>query len=731
MSIRDSDVQRVREATDLVALIGRRVSLKRVGSRHVGLCPFHTEKTPSFSVNGTDGFYHCFGCKASGDAITFLRETEHLDFVEAVEQLAAAANIEITYDAPGAQSANRHRKELMDLLEQAARYYHEHLMSSPDAGDARKYLRRRGYDRDTVLKWRLGYAPPLWDALCQHLGAPVNLLRQAGLASAEQESDFFRDRVMFPICDASGRVVSFAGRVLPRSGEPPPKGPKYKNTASTTVYDKSKVLYGLHLAKQAARTAERIVVCEGHTDVIGCDAAGISEAVATCGTALTKQHAELLSRSAKRIVLAFDADAAGQTAAERVHQWELEFGLDIFVAALPPGSDPGDLAATNPPALRRALDEAQPLHTFRADRILERAELDSPAGRDRGADEAAEVFAVYPPEVVLDKDLAPVAGQIPMDVGKFRERVDAARLRLDERDAAERRREAARSHEAAGHGYPDDDYADSGYPDYPSDDYGDAGYADDDPFHGGDWSAPGAGGDSSAALAQRSRRRSAGRRTPDARKQADADLALLAAAASPHSDVLGLMVPEMFATPAGRAAFALMMADESWRARAAVAGDAPSHGSSPEGGQTENAPSEADIDPVATMLFAADVAGAHVSSEEAKDRVAMAALRFVRATISSVSVGGDVPRTQLDPNLAAEAQLEFRHQCLRWLRQREPELLDLDKRIAAVQNVRDWLCSLGGPEPATAASAGVDSASDQVSEGALPAATGADMGAVE
>ena len=697
MSIRDTDVQRVREATDLVALIGRRVSLKRVGSNHMGLCPFHTEKTPSFSVDAAKGFYHCFGCKASGDAITFLRETEHLDFTDAVEQLAAAANIELTYDDPGVQQANRRRKELMSLLEQAARYYHEHLMSSPDAGNARAYLRRRGYDRDMVLKWRLGYAPPLWNALCQHLGAPVDLLRKAGLASAEQESDFFRDRVMFPICDASGRVVSFAGRILPRPGEPPPKGPKYKNTAGTTVYDKSKVLYGLHMAKQAARSTERIVVCEGHTDVIGCDLAGISEAVATCGTALTRQHAELLSRSAKRIVLAFDADAAGQTAAERVHQWEREFGLDIFVAALPPGSDPGDLAASDPPALRRALDEAQPLHTFRAERILQRAELDSPAGRDRAADEAAEVFAVYPPEILLGGDLAPIAGRIPMDVEKFRERVDAARHRLDDRAAADRRRETARSHEAADHAYPDDWYDDGGYTDYPSGDYDDIGYPDDGPPYADDGSGRGSGSDETRT--SRSQRRTARQRKTDARKQAERDLGLLAAAASPHSDVLSLMVPEIFATPSGREAFTQMARDKGWRDRAARAGGSSQNDLS--GGDPEqDDPPNADVDSVAALLLAADAAGPRVSEEDAKDRVAIATRHFVRATIDSVSAGGDVPRTELDPSHSADAQLEFRHRHLRWLREREPELLDFDRRIAAVQAVRDWLDSLGAPEPA-------------------------------
>ena len=720
MSIRDSDVQRVREATDLVALIGRRVSLKRVGSRHTGLCPFHTEKTPSFSVDPAKGFYHCFGCKASGDAITFLRETEHLDFAEAVEQLAAAANITLTYDAPGAQRANQHRKESLGLLERAACFYHELLMSSADAGDARAYLRRRGYDRQTVVKWRLGYAPRRWDDLCRHLGAPATQLAAAGLAyeesrrgtraprsprsdsdvagpdpesseepgdagvddgstaSAAAASDFFRDRIMFPICDASGRVVSFAGRSLPRTDASAPTGPKYKNTAGTAVYDKSKVLYGLHLVKQAAREAGRIVVCEGYTDVIGCDLVGIPEAVATCGTALTQQHAQLLSRSAKRIVLAFDADAAGQNAAERVHQWEREYGLDIFVASLPEGSDPGDLAGSNPPALRKALDEATPLRAFRADRMLQRADLDSPAGRDRAANEVAEVFAVYPPEVLLEADLLPAAQGIPMEVEKFRERVDAARRRLNGRAATQRERDTARIYEADNDGYDD-----GGYPDDSGDDYDNEGYFEDDPgFAGSERSYRPHDG----IQASGSRRRSRRQRAADAHKQAEVDASLLAAAASPESDVCRLMVPELFATTAGREAFAQMTGEEDWRQRAAVtAGD----------------PSSGDADPVSQMLAAAADAGTHVSSELAKDRVATAWLHFVRATKDSISAGGDIPRTRLDPNLPAAAQLEFRHQCVRWLRGREPLLLHLDQRIGVVQELRDWLCALGEPAPAS------------------------------
>ena len=712
-------MQRVREATDLVALIGRRVSLKRVGSRHVGLCPFHTEKTPSFSVSAADGFYHCFGCKASGDAITFLREAEHLDFAEAVEHLAAAANITLTYDSPGAQRDNQRRKELLDLLERAARFYHERLMSGADAGEARAYLRRRGYDRQTVLKWRLGYAPPRWDELCRHLGAPPAQLAAAGLAhagarrgagavrrarhanedtdaarrnetsekprgtepdddadgaatgSADTASDFFRDRIMFPICDASGRVVSFAGRVLPRSDEPPPKGPKYKNTAGTAVYDKSRVLYGLHLAKQAARTAERIVVCEGHTDVIGCDLAGIPAAVATCGTALTAHHAELLSRSAKRIVLAFDADAAGQSAAERVHQWERKYGLDIFVAKLPAGADPGDLAASNPPALRGALDDAQPLHTFRAERILGRADLDSPAGRDRAADEAAQVFAVYPAEVLLDSDLEPIAGGIPMDVGSFRERVDAARRGLEDGPPS-----------AAS-----DPYADAPPPPDRGEDYHDA--YDVSAYDSG---YPGEAGVASSAESRPHRRgRSAGavRAKSPQQRMAD-DVSLLAAALASQGNAADLLVRELFATPAGAEAFDRICAG-------AHVGDDPD-------------------DSVAELLAAGEEQGATASTAEAIDRATMALRHFVRATRRSVGGSVDGPHIELDRNNANIEQL------LRWLLDRESELLDASVRVGAAQSVVSWVHSVRSAQPPAGSELTGSETADAVAVGEAEAA---------
>ncbi|WP_428119711.1 DNA primase [Candidatus Poriferisodalis sp.] len=681
MGIRDEDVRRVREATDLAALIGRRVSLRKVGVRHVGLCPFHSERTPSFSVNGADGFYHCFGCGASGDAITYVRETEHCDFTEAVELLAAGAGIELNYDQPSERLGQQRRKELLDLLAAAADFYHDRLLRGPDAGPARAYLRRRGYGRDTVVKWRLGYAPPLRDALCVHLGAAPERLAAAGLAYAGPRgaatpsddatapgpagaapsglaSDFFRDRIMFPICDSSGRPVSFAGRLLPRDGEPTPTGPKYKNTAGTPVYDKSRVLYGLHLAKQAARVADRIVVCEGHTDVIGCSLAGIDEAVATCGTALTQQHAELLSRTAKRIVLAFDADVAGQNAAERVHQWEREYGLDVFVASFPPGTDPGDLAASDPPALRRALDGAQPLHAFRAERILARADLVSPGGRDRAADEAAEVLAVYPADILNEADLEPIARRIPMGVEELRQRVDTARARANSGRTAQRP-PARRPDEAPPPPDPGDGY-------FANESIGNFGLIED--VEAGPATVP---------LGRRVRVRI----EQAARHRAAAERLLLEAAAS-EGDAVKLMVSDLFVTSIAREAFSRIASDPRWREEV--------RGVSQES-ELVSIASDSASDDVKLLLVAAAAGGEELSAEEAMDRVATSLWHYVQDTILRISDGADVPFAPVDVEVSPTERLRFRQEWLRWLLDREAELRDLDARIGAAQAVASWL----------------------------------------
>ena len=433
MGIHDEDVARVREATDIVAVIGEYVQLKRVGRRWQGLCPFHAEKTPSFSVNAEMGVYHCFGCKASGDAITFLREVEHADFPEAMERLAGRAGISLRYTAPGEGADRQKRGKLTEALEQAAEWYHQRLLTAPDAGQARGYLRNRGYDGDVVRQYKLGWAPDDWDALATGLGVGTDggmaaqVFSDSGLGFRNKGGriqDGFRARVLFPIFDASGKPVGFGGRVLP--GE---DGPKYKNSVDNAVYRKSRVLYGLNWAKQDIVNAGEVIVCEGYTDVIGFARAGIARAVATCGTALTEDHVRLLRRFASRIVLAFDADSAGQTAAERFSQWEHAFELEVAVADLPPGADPGDLAQSDPERLAAAVSEAVDFMDFRVNRALGGTDLSTVKGQVRAGERAARLIAEHPNPEIRDKYLVKVADRCSVNADHLRTVAADARRR--------------------------------------------------------------------------------------------------------------------------------------------------------------------------------------------------------------------------------------------------------------------------------------------------------------
>ncbi|MGH9018834.1 MAG: DNA primase, partial [Acidimicrobiales bacterium] len=338
MAIPEEDVARVRAATDIVALIGEHAALKRQGTRWVGLCPFHQEKSPSFSVNAEAGLYYCFGCQKSGDAISFVRDIEHLDFVEAVRRLADRAGVTITEDA--AVTAERQRRNpLYDALTAAVDFYHQRLLTAADAGPARDYLRSRGYDGSVVRQFRLGWAPDEWDALARHLKVGERVLVDAGLGFVNRggrRQDAFRGRVIFPIFEPSGKAIALGGRILPgRATGAGGDGPKYKNSQDGPIYAKRRVLYGLNWAKADVVASGEVIVCEGYTDVIAFFGAGLPRAVATCGTALGEDHFRVLSNFATRVVLAYDADAAGQSGATRVYEWEKHHAVDVAVAALP------------------------------------------------------------------------------------------------------------------------------------------------------------------------------------------------------------------------------------------------------------------------------------------------------------------------------------------------------------------------------------------------------------
>ncbi|HKY13360.1 MAG TPA: DNA primase [Microthrixaceae bacterium] len=407
MGILDEDVVRVREGSDIVAVIGGHTQLKRVGTRWSGLCPFHNEKSASFSVNATEGLYYCFGCRASGDVITFVREIEHLDFVGAVEWLAGKAGISLRYTEANEGESRKRIARLQEVMERAVDWYHDRLLSAPDAGVARGYLRQRGFDRDAVDRFRVGWAPDAWDELAKSLKVSPAVFEECGLGfvnKANRLQDFFRARILFPIFDDQGRAVAFGGRKLPDA-----EGAKYQNSREGTLYNKSRTLYALNWAKADVVASGEAIVCEGYTDVIGFFAADLPRAVATCGTALTEDHVRHLKRFTNRMVLAYDADEAGQAAAERVYEWEQRHEIEIAVLGLPAGTDPDELAQQDPGALRAAVAAAKPFLGFRVDRVLRAANLATPEGRARAASLALDAVREHPSEFVRDQYVMQIA----------------------------------------------------------------------------------------------------------------------------------------------------------------------------------------------------------------------------------------------------------------------------------------------------------------------------------
>jgi DNA primase len=427
MAISDSEIAQVRAATDIVALISEQVALKKSGRRWTGLCPFHGEKTPSFSVNAEEGRYYCFGCRASGDQITFVREMQHLDFVEAVRLLADRAGIELHEDA-NAGPARKERQEYMATMERAVEWYHDRLLTGPDARAAREYLKSRGIDGEVARKFKLGWAPDEWDALSKALQLNEKQLLGTGLGfvnKGDRRQDALRARIIFPIFDTSGKAIAVGGRIMPSA---PARSDgrveaKYKNSPETTIYSKRKTLYALNWAKDDVIRSGEIIVCEGYTDVIAFFSAGLARAVATCGTALGEDHFRIMKNFSQRIVLAYDADGAGQSAAASVYQWERQYEVDVLVARLPKGSDPADLAQNDPEGLRAAISGAVPFLRFRLDRVLDGANQATAEGRARAAELAMEVLAEHPSELVRDQYIMDVADKLHIEASMMRPRV--------------------------------------------------------------------------------------------------------------------------------------------------------------------------------------------------------------------------------------------------------------------------------------------------------------------
>ena len=393
-------IERVRDAVDMVALVGAKTDLRRVGSRWTGLCPFHDERTPSLSVDPERKLYHCFGCGAGGDAIRFVQETEAVDFPEAVEALAdrTGVRLEREQDDPAAERRRRRRERLLALLDRAASFYTAYLWGSREAARAREYLSGRGLSEAIAREFRVGYAPSAWDRMivgARQSGFSDEELVAAGLAQRGRGGaiyDRFRGRITFPLADARGRVLGFGARAMAEG-----RGPKYLNTSENELYHKGRQLFGINLARGQAAKAGRMVVVEGYTDVLALHQAGIRESVAIMGTALTQEQLAELGRSAPLVLLALDADRSGQEAMLRAARAAESRGMELRVVELSEGKDPADAVIQGGiRAFEEHLERAMGIVEFQVRRVLADADLDTPAGRDRALKEARKLISVLP-----------------------------------------------------------------------------------------------------------------------------------------------------------------------------------------------------------------------------------------------------------------------------------------------------------------------------------------------
>ena len=443
--ITDEDKERVRQATDIVALVGETVELRQKGRDLWGCCPFHHEKTPSFKVDPSTGLWHCFGaCSEGGDAFKFVMRRENLSFPESVRYLADRAGIELS-EEQGNVSRGPRKSRLLEALAESESYYHTMLMrgrgEGPDA--ARAYLAGRGFGSDVCRRWKLGFAPGR-GKLVAHLrskGFTDAEMQRAGLASSNRRgSDFFFDRVMFPIHDERGNAIAFGGRILRSDAN----APKYVNTPDTPAFDKKKHLFAYDRAKETMAATGEAIVCEGYTDVIAMHEAGFTSAVAALGTAFGLPHIRLMDRmNVSRIICMFDGDEAGQKAAERAVGFIDDTAAAIMCVVLPDNQDPMEFLSTHDAAqMREQLDGARPLVDFVFEKKLSKWDLSVPGQRVKALDELATVFAPLKRSVLLDDYATRIADALHFNVDDVRRKIRETEVRDD---AAAVRRNAPRA----------------------------------------------------------------------------------------------------------------------------------------------------------------------------------------------------------------------------------------------------------------------------------------------
>lgn len=419
---------------DIIEVLGSRMDLKKAGREYKGLCPFHGEKTPSFTVSPNKGFYHCFGCGAHGTALGFLMEHDHLSFVEAVEELASMLSLEVPREAGNAPARDGRIDNLFALMEKIATLYADALKQHQPAID---YLQQRGIDGATARDYRIGFAPDAWDTVLKAMPdsqTSIELLMAAGLIIERDNGghyDRFRNRIMFPIRDARGRIVGFGGRVMDASE------PKYLNSPETVLFHKGRELYGLYEARQKLRDISRLVVVEGYMDVVGLARHGVRFAVATLGTATTAEHLERLFRLTDQVIFSFDGDRAGRKAAWRAMENalpKLTDGRELRFAFMPDGQDPDSLVASaGVQAFEQCLEDSLPLSDFVISELTEQVDIDTAEGRAKMAALSKPLLSSMPAGFYREAMLSNIANAVQLDERKVTQMMGAAASAPDKR----------------------------------------------------------------------------------------------------------------------------------------------------------------------------------------------------------------------------------------------------------------------------------------------------------
>ena len=427
----DDSIERLRQTVDMAELVGAKTELKRSGQQLMGICPFHDERSPSFSVDPVQKVFHCFGCGEGGDLFKFVQLTEGLNFREAVESLSDryGVTMELTEEDPQAAQRREKRDRLLELLERTAAFYVRNLWESPEAEESREYLKARGLDEALLREFRVGYAPSAWDKVLvasRQSGYSEAELWDAGLTAKNQKGnvyDRFRRRITFPLCDSRGRVLGFGARAVGADQQP-----KYLNSSENAVFHKGRQVYAADLARAAAAKGGEVILCEGYTDVIAMHQAGLRNTVGLMGTALTEDQVSELARMAPVVALALDADSAGQEAMIRAAKVAEGRKLELRVVPLPAGNDPADIVQQEgPEAITKLVAGSVPFVRFRVDRALLLADLETAEGKDRAVSELAPIITPLPASAMRDELTELAAAALGVNGAKLTEWLGRAR----------------------------------------------------------------------------------------------------------------------------------------------------------------------------------------------------------------------------------------------------------------------------------------------------------------